>query len=221
MSNASTPAPQKTAEELQPIWDFNREFMEAWHTQLQNQLWIAEKSTEHNQTAASFYEKVILLDSGTIALSLSVLAWVSPHMPGGHVPHSLLWLMCSAWVSLLISIYCCAMVVTRQHNTNLKLVEQVSAQTTAYCTAHFATLGSRLSVLSNNESELDVRDFIRKTYTRVVTAASDEGKNVADMLKEQLLSQTVRDCFALGGVIMTSAAFALLCAFAIKAVLLM
>ena len=59
---------------------------------------LLDKAFRVNENGASFYEKLILFDVGTIALSLTLLGQIVAHTSGGHVPkHPFIWFLCPAW----------------------------------------------------------------------------------------------------------------------------
>jgi hypothetical protein len=87
-----------------------------------------DKIFKANENGASFYEKLILFDVGTIGLSLTLLEQIIAHSPGAHVPrHPFLWFLCPAWFLLLISIHGCTRQIISFHNANNLLVSQTSA----------------------------------------------------------------------------------------------
>src|ERR1019366_9835916 len=94
---------------------------------LENTSKLLDKIFKANENGASFYEKLILFDVGTIALSLTLLEQIVAHTPGGHVPrHPFLWFLCPAWFLLLVSIQCCTQRIVGFHNANILLVQQMS-----------------------------------------------------------------------------------------------
>jgi hypothetical protein len=119
-----------TVSDWQGLQDFFREFRELRRSQLDNASSVLENCFKVNQAGASFYEKLILLDGGTIALSLSLLG---AHATGGHLPkYSLYCFVCPAWVLLLVSIFFCWHRIAQFHNLNKILVQQFSAFSSAY-----------------------------------------------------------------------------------------
>jgi hypothetical protein len=59
---------------------------------------------DHNRQAATFYEKLCLVNGGTLALSLSLLGPALQYGAGHHLPHrTFLEFVVPAWGLLLIS----------------------------------------------------------------------------------------------------------------------
>jgi len=115
---------------------------------LENASKVLDKTVRVHENGASFYEKLILFDVGTIALSLTLLGQLVAHTPGGHVPrHPFLWFLCPAWVLLLISVQCCAQLILRFHNVNITLVAQMSKFVLDNHVNYLRVLTTRLSAM--------------------------------------------------------------------------
>jgi hypothetical protein len=122
MANPQFSAGEKN--EMNGLMDETHE-LTRWHLEHSSQVLSNLISVHENGVA--FYEKVILFDVGTIALSLTFLGQLVAHLPGGHVPrHAFTWLLCPAWFLLLISIQCSVQRIVGLHNLNLLLVHQLS-----------------------------------------------------------------------------------------------
>jgi hypothetical protein len=110
----------KASELVEQLHDVQRSYLE-------NALKLLDKSFKSNENGAAFYEKLVLFDVGTIALSLTLLGQIVAHTAGGHVPrHPFLWFLCPAWFLLLVSIQCCAQQIAAFHNSNTVLIQQMS-----------------------------------------------------------------------------------------------
>jgi len=115
---------------------------------LENVSKVLDKTVRVHENGASFYEKLILFDVGTIALSLTLLGQLVAHTPGGHVPrHPFLWFLCPAWVLLLVSIQCCAQLILGFHNVNTALVAQMSKLVSDNQANYLRVLITRLSAM--------------------------------------------------------------------------
>jgi hypothetical protein len=113
---------------------------------LENALKILDKMFKAHENGAAFYEKLILFDVGTIALSLTLLGQIVAHTLGGHVPrHPFLWFLCPAWFLLLVSIQCCTQRIVGFHNVNLVLTQQMSILFADNHAQHLRVLLPRLS----------------------------------------------------------------------------
>lgn len=119
----------KTSEAVaaQRVDDLTKDLIGMQRLKSENTAKVFDRAMKAHENGALFYEKLILFDVGTIALSLTLLGQIAAHTPGGHVPrHAFLWFLCPAWLLLLLSIQCCAQRITNYHNANVVLLKQMS-----------------------------------------------------------------------------------------------
>src|SRR6267154_4689386 len=223
MAQQPIPTPQLPADDVKPdeadvqaIIDFSREFMAARESHIGNASSILERAFKSNENAASFYEKVILFDSATIALSLSFLGYMTSHQ-ASHIPRvAFLWLVCPAWGLLLSSIYCCSMRVTAFHNTNTALLQQFSGLSSNFYHQHFGILFNRIStriksgVRGQNQS-LDLKQMFSQFAALMMKQADEENAGVANMVNEVVQVERKATPFALIGTLTPIVAVILLC----------
>jgi hypothetical protein len=209
-----------TVSDWQGMQDFFKEFREVRRSHLENAKSILENCFKVNQAGASFYEKLILLDGGTIALSLSLLG---AHAPGSHISKAALyWFVCPAWVLLLLSIYCCWHRITQFHNTNKTLVQQFVALSSAYYLHYLGTLTTRFSRLAQGEIRIetekhDFSAFMSDLATGLRKTGDEENTRFAALVKEASENDGKSRAARLA-ILATQLAFILLCVFAVKIV---
>jgi len=83
---------------------------------LQIALDFFQKVTEVTRDGTALYEKLILLNGATIALSITFLGYLSSRLAIVHItekPH--LWMVAIAWSLLIASIFCCYHVIVARH----------------------------------------------------------------------------------------------------------
>ena len=115
-----------------------------WH--LENSSKLLDNLIRVHESGATFYEKLILFDVGTIVLSLTFLGQLATHLQGGHVPrHSFLLFLCPAWILLLVSIQCSVQRIIGMHNVNILLVNQASTSLEGEQAQRIRVLTSRLN----------------------------------------------------------------------------
>jgi hypothetical protein len=225
MGDAEQPAgdARSVAADVQAVIDFSRQFMDLRLSHLSNASSILERSFKVNDSAAAFYEKVILFDGATIGLSLSFLASFVAHTSSSHVPrHPFLWFLCPAWVLLLVSIYCCSMRVAGYHNINNSLLRHFSALSSQYYYQHFGIITNRLSTQLKaglNVKGKDLREVFSDVAASWMTTAELEGKQISDLLAETETADKKSGYLARAGVMATTIALVLFCIFAVKTIL--
>jgi hypothetical protein len=144
----------------QAIADFVRGVAEMRRARLENVSAVAEQCIKINENGASYYEKLLLLDGGTIALSLTLLGALATRTPGEHVPRiAFFCCVCPAWVLLLTSIFCCRSLMASFHNINRNLVEQVSLKHSSDLAVELSHLSAKLSKNLQGEIRLETETY--------------------------------------------------------------
>jgi len=214
------------AANVQAIRDLYREMREARRSRLEWASSILERSMRLNENGASFYEKWMLLDAGTIALSVTFLGGLLSHTPGGHLPtQPILCLVCPAWALLLTSIYCCWMSIASFHKFNKLLLEGFCAVLSDYELQYLGILMERASGALQGEIKLETEqiDFSKLLVGMGAwfkSKASDEACRYGALIQTATESDqktTPYKRIAFWSMIL---AFILLCIFAVKALLL-
>jgi hypothetical protein len=134
--------------DFQKLRDVTDELMKMQLSHSENASKVLDKVFKAHENGASFYEKLILFNVGTIALSLTLLGQIVAHTPGGHVPrHPFIWYLCPAWFLLLVSIQGCAQRIVGFHNANTLLVQQMSTLFSEDHGRHLSVIVARFSSL--------------------------------------------------------------------------
>jgi hypothetical protein len=239
-SPAKTAMSSEEAEKARALVD---ESIERHRLHLENASGLLDKILKAHENGASFYEKLILFDVGTIALSLTLLGQILAHTPDGHVPrHPFLWFLSPAWFLLLVSIQCCALRLADFHNTSLVLIQQMSAWFSDNHVHKLSSLLTRLSALIGqvvlSEEQTQHLQFANATHQgnsehkaqsvsevfanmneTLVRAAKDQTSEISALLQKATQSNKRTSIAARIGVFATMVALLLICIFAIKAIL--
>jgi hypothetical protein len=173
-----------------------------------------------NEHGASYYEKLLFLDGGTIALSLTLLGALSTRTPGGHVPRiAFFCYVCPAWVLLLTSIFCCRSLMALFHNINRDLVEQVSLTYSSNFALDLGRLSTKLSKSLQGEVKLDTEtvdiSWFFAGLSSLLSNEANEARNRISELVQRAAKVETRTAakIATAG---TYLAFILLCVFAVE-----
>lgn len=84
-----------------------RDFDEFRRYRVQTGFETFEKFGKYLQQRSALFEKLVLVNGATIALSITFLASLSSHLANSPVKHPPLWMVGASWVLLLLSTYCC------------------------------------------------------------------------------------------------------------------
>jgi hypothetical protein len=211
--------------DVKALQEFMREFRDAQRSGIDLSLSLLDRSTRIHENAASYYEKLILVDGGTIALSLSLLGALMTRSAGGHVPRQAFeYLVCPAWILLLLSIVLCQRCILAFHNTNVALYRKVAVASQAYENQYQSVLIARFSRLIEGEIRLgeDVHDAT-KIFSQLsdvlLKAGNDQNQQIGKLIQEASeIVKGMRSKARLAGMATTSA-LVFLCIFAIRAIL--
>jgi hypothetical protein len=196
---------------------------------------LFEKMFKAHENGAAFYEKLIVFNVGTIALSLTLLGQLVAHFPGGHAPRSpFLHFLCPAWILLLLSIYCCARRITGFHNTNILLMRQMSALIEENRVRHVDVILQRVTgFLKNVKLSLEqtqqlygatqqTQETLSAVFLKLRETMNKEWKGQADKLNaviKEALQSKVTSRAARIATLATTFALLLICIFAIQTIL--
>ncbi|QNI30529.1 hypothetical protein H7849_15410 [Alloacidobacterium dinghuense] len=115
------------AKELFKEFDDHRRF------HLQTSLQLYDKLSSQIGIGTNLYEKLILLDGATIALSVTFLGSLSSRLGAAHLSgHPHLWMVAFSWLLLILSIYFSYRVILDRHSSVYSVLARVSAD----CSAH-------------------------------------------------------------------------------------
>lgn len=200
-----------TVADAEGFKDCHRQFVEERRLWMQSASSRFDKLIRLNENRASFYEKLILLDGGTIALSLTLLGGFISRTPAIHLPRqSFLYLACPAWVLLLISIQGCWATIAQFNSANYFLIEQFYTFSNNYHAQLMAIQVDKLSGLVPGLSAL--ASSVRKT-------GSEETAKYDALVKEAAEMYRKADLYTGIATLPTTVAFILLCIFAVKMLL--
>jgi len=212
--------------------------LETQNSHLGNLHKILDQSFRAAENHAAFYEKLVLFDVGTIALSLTFLGQLIARAPSGHIPrHPFLWYLCPAWFLLLLSIYFCAHRIIAVNNIITNQVRQMSNSVSGNHLNRLRSLIASLSrtvggvSLSGDQAQqfrhLQPTDGSYQTLEDVFTGLNtalmgalnqeteDTGKFLADSIRQdKRTSILARLAFA-----STTIALILICIFAVQSIL--
>ena len=194
---------------------------------LENASKLLDTVFKANENGASFYEKLILFDVGTIVLSLTLLGQIIAHTPGAHVPrHPFLWFLCPAWFLLLISINCCTRRMVSFHHANIVLIKQISALAGENYIQDVTVLVSRIPAVvgeiavAQGESQT-LREVLTKSGGALLNAAKENTGKANELIQKAVESDKKTGIAARIGIIATTMALLLICIFAIESILRM
>lgn len=204
----------------QAIADVVRGVGEMRRARFENFRAVVEQCIKINENGASYYEKLLLLDGGTIALSLTLLGALTTRTTGGHVPRiAFFCCVCPAWALLLTSIFCCRRLMASFHNINRSLVEQVSLVHSSDLATELSHLSNKLSKNLDGEIRLeeethDISWFFGGLST-LLSREAEEGRNKISELTQRAARVEIRKAakIATGS---TFLALILLCIFAVR-----
>jgi hypothetical protein len=209
-----------TVLDRQAIADFVRGVAEMRRARLENFRAVVEQCIKVNENGASYYEKLLLLDGGTIALSLTLLGALATRTPGAHVPRiAFFCCVCPAWVLLLASIFCCRSLMASFHNINRNLVEQVSLMHSSDLAVELSQLSAKLSKNLQGEIRVETETHDISWFfgglSSLLNKEAEEGRNKINELTQRAAKVEIRKAakVATGS---TSFALMLLCIFAVK-----
>ena len=94
---------------------------------------ILDKNVAHGKEVASFYERMMLISLGTIGLSVTALtSMASKVAPSPTLKHLFGWFIAPAWISLLVSIVGCRVVMAMCLNQNKHSIDEWAKQSVSY-----------------------------------------------------------------------------------------
>jgi hypothetical protein len=129
-----------------PIPEVFRAFSESCYKFLDAHSVQVDKAFDLNKQVASFYERIMLLDVGTLALSITALTTLVARFPTAHLPRTtFLWIIVPAWSLLLFSTFGCRAVIAHTVDANKVLYDQWQKNTFQYNFVRIATLITRIS----------------------------------------------------------------------------
>lgn len=214
------PSERLRASDGRSLKELIRDLGEFQQYQVQMGLELFDRMAVLNQKAISIYEKVILVDGATIALSITFLTSLASrvnmgHLSPGRLPLSLVGV---SWAFLLGSIYLAYRVITIRQNYEAYFYQSLRLQCSHYMHTRSKTDSIQFSTLPPTVLETGTID-LSKIHAAMAELSSAFGQE--DLKKMSEVSAKIKDApkeglparlsvlFALAGVI-------LLCAFALR-----
>jgi hypothetical protein len=217
-------APRRSADAA-TMYALSDQITDLQRSNLENASKLLDKVIKVHENGASFYEKLVLFDVGTIALSLTLLEQIIAHSPGAHVPrHPFLWFLCPAWFLLLVSIQCCTQRIVSFHNASMLLIHQMSALSKENFIRDITVLVGRIPAvvteigLTQPESQT-VGEVLKKDGEALVKAANEETAKASELIQQALKRDKMTGIAARIGIIATTVALLSICIFAIQSIL--
>lgn len=171
----------------QTVGVLTKDLIEIQRLNSENTSRVFDRAMKAHENGALFYEKLILFDVGTIALSLTLLGQIVARSPGGQLPrHAFVWFLCPAWFLLLLSIQCCAVRIAAYHNANNLLLKKMSD---VFSQNHIQELNIFLGRLSGLMKTLSKEQTDQlKEVTPATRWRSDEGFEVSHKENARIFS---------------------------------
>jgi hypothetical protein len=210
------------AADVEAVIEFSGDFMAARLSQLGTVLSILERQFKCHENGAAFYEKVILFDGATIGLSFTLLSYLSAHQ--AHLPRlACLWLVCPAWVLLLISMFYCAMTITSFLNTSTTLLKHFSAVAANYHLQNLGLLANRVSarikggfqIPNQTGEQVEAKQVFSQVGGLLMKEGADQNTKIASLLREASTFEKIRFRFGVAGMSATILSLLILCVFAL------
>lgn len=173
-----------------------------------------------NEQAAGFYEKLVLLDGGTIALSLTFLGSLLSRTVPYHLPRSVFAsLVCPAWCFLLLSIFHSWKRISALLNINASLVAQLCLISDSFHYLWLGVLVKRMSSLTKGELSIggEEKDFSQlfSKMGEALTDSESESKKLTTLIERAAEIGKTTEFNARAASVLTTVALILLCTFAV------
>jgi hypothetical protein len=147
-----------------------------------------EKTSELINAGTALYEKMILLNGATIALSITFLGSLSTRVASTHLstkPH--LWMVALSWSLLLFSTFCCYRVIVDRHSGMLRLLGRVSTVHTEYLYQRIGIVLASLGKLIKGQVPVgDDKVEFTKVTENLNEAVQKEGKTQVKKIEEMI-----------------------------------
>lgn len=202
------------------------DFVEVEAARLESVAETVRLATRANEHAASVYEKLILLDTGAIGLSLTLIGYLTTRGTPAHFPLArLLWLVCPAWLLLVISIWFSLNRIVAISGVNALLIRQWSARSDAHHQRNLGALMHKASKLVKGEitsgDEKTDAEQLFKEVSDIANQSSGESSEMFGKLVKEATKISSPESLAIARTAFWTmlAAFILLCAFTVTALM--
>jgi hypothetical protein len=188
---------------------------------LQTTLDFINKLSNQLEKGTAIYEKLILLDGATIALSITVLVSLSSRwadVRNAERPH--LWMVDVSWCLLIFSIFCSYQVIVRRHSATLSMFLKFSSEFTNYIYLRVGVVVSYLKHVLNGEvpygtETVDISKVLEVVPTLLNQEKETSLKKISDTISLWRDGASKEGVFAKLAVYCTIVAVAFLCIFTI------
>jgi hypothetical protein len=240
MKNEETQGSSSSSIDLASAKALLGKVLDAQNSYVENLHKILDKSLRGAELHAGFYEKLILFDVGTIALSLTLLGQIIARTPGGHVPeHPFVWFLCPAWFLLLLSVYFCAHRIIAIHNIVTNQVRQMSNSASGCHLNQLRTLIADLSKVVGGVSISDeqakqlnfapptggsshtLADVFSNINAVLIKTLNQETEDINKFMTDSIQQDKRTGILARLAFASTTVALVFICIFAIKSILLL
>jgi len=171
------------------VRDLLKEFREVYRQYIDDTSARLDKAIELNKMVFAFHERLLLINIGTIGLSVTAVTSLTSKysissLPGGH---TFLWLLGTAWMVLLVSTFLCRAVMTGTLQANKSIF--------AYWSSLSSSFNSQLIMLSLRKLsgalqgkitiesvQHDVSEFFDKSAAAIEEIVSKDTKERLDKI---------------------------------------
>ena len=175
----------------------------------------------HDQSIA-FYEKLILLDGGTIALSLTFISSMKSNL---HLSKAAVFgLVAPSWALLLISVFCSWQFMLRMGIVNQSLVKQVNALAEGFHLQYLSILTGKIPNVVKGTFEfegkaVDVAEHMTKASQQVSELATKQSNSIQGLVDAAGVQVKQIRVYSVLAMLSTQLALILMCVFAVKSLL--
>jgi len=157
---------------------------------LQTTLDFMDKLSKQIDNGTALYEKLILLDGATIALSITLLASLSSRLAAGHSVERLhLWMVDVSWSLLILSTFFSYQVIVRRQTASLSMFLKFSSEFTNYIyqrvgvTVSYLRASLKGEVLSGTET-INISKFFEAVPSLLNQEKENSLKKISDTITE-------------------------------------
>jgi hypothetical protein len=207
MSDPATASTPLTVGDRAVVLSLFKDFHESYRYYLRDFASLVDKNLEVNKQIAAFYERIMLLDVGTIALSVTALISLVPRFSSGQFPkQTFLWYIVPAWSLLFVSTVACRVVIQNTVKANLLSYDEWSDAVIKYNAGVIAVQLTKMTQAMTGTVTLNSKDVdVAQTF-----AAYAESLKKAMTAQPQQTEDTVNTAPFWVGVAITTAQIGLL-----------
>jgi len=211
------PVPQNTV-------TLDQSRMDALYCNLQTSFrnWISElskaldKATDLNKQVFLFYERILLIDTGTLGVSVSVTLSSTGHLSElGHIKVAVVITVILGWMFLLFSILYCRLAITYSMNANRDLFHHWRNESDKL---NSLVMGSDIQRIASTfkgnlvveGKEVDIAEMIKDLGGQMKTKIAEVEEGKADLSDSQRHGRWAISCMQIGLILLGIAAVTVL-----------